>query len=159
MYYKGDYSEESIENAQLWESDYLIMDFISLKRKSSPSSPNSIVDRYLEAIEATEPYFRQLDTSTVYLRIPSFNPSEKRKIDSLLKAHNLDILNAPNFLIDIRNNGGGGDASYEELVPYLYTNPIRKIGVEYLATEANLQMWLDFANNEGFIKELYGGKD
>jgi len=161
VYYMGDYSAEAIENTELWEADHLIMDFISLKRKfsSSSSSSNSIVDQYFEAIEATEPYFRKLDDSTAYIRIPSFKPSEKSKIDSLLKLHHLAILNSPNLLIDIRNNGGGGDASYEELIPYLYTNPIRKIGVEYLATAYNKQMWLDFANNEGFIKELYGGED
>jgi hypothetical protein len=159
VYYMGDYSERRFEDTQLWESDHLVMGFISLQRKSSLSSPNSIVDRYFEAIEATEPYFRQIDSSTVYIRIPSFNLSEKPKIDSLLKVHHLDILNAPNFLIDIRNNGGGGDASYEELIPYLYTNPIRTIGVEYLASESNIQMWLDFANNEGFIKELFGEED
>ncbi|RMB56313.1 peptidase S41 [Dokdonia sinensis] len=159
IYFMGDYSEERMENTQLWEADYLRIGFITLQRKSSLLSPNSLVAEYFKAIEATEPYFKKLDESTVYIRIPSFNPSEKVKIDSLLKIHHLDILNAQNFLIDIRNNSGGGDSSYEELIPYLYTNPIRKIGIEYLATEYNKKMWLDFANNKGFIKELYGGKD
>lgn len=159
VYYMGDYSERNFEDTQLWESDYLKMGFISLQRKSSLSSPNPTVEGYFELINASDPYFRQIDSTTVYIRIPSFNLSKKPKIDSLLRLHHLDIINAPNFLIDIRNNSGGGDASYEKLIPYLYTNPIRKIDIEYLATEYNNQMWLDFSKNQGFIKELFGEED
>ncbi|MEL7163152.1 MAG: S41 family peptidase, partial [Bacteroidota bacterium] len=49
-----------------------------------------------------------------------------------------------NFIIDIRNNGGGADRSYSELIPFLYTNPIRTVGVEYYSTELNNQRMLDF---------------
>ena len=37
----------------------------------------------------------------------------------------------------MRNNSGGGDSSYEKIIPYLYTNPTRGIGVAFLSTKLN----------------------
>ena len=60
------------------------------------------------------------------------------------------ILKTPNLIIDIRNNGGGSDRSYTELLPILYTNPIRKVGVELLSTSLNNQQMLDFINDPAY---------
>lgn len=75
------------------------------------------------------PYLEKIGDSTVYLRIWSFNIDQRKKIDSVLQVNHQLIASLPNFIIDVRSNGGGSDASYNSLIPYLYTNPIRTLGV------------------------------
>jgi hypothetical protein len=50
-------------------------------------------------------------------------------------------------LLTIYSSGtGGSDASFYGLMPYLYTNPVRTVGVEYRSTPLNNQRMLDFIN-------------
>lgn len=88
------------------------------------------------------------------MRIPSFDGSYKQEIDSVILANKSIILKTENLIIDLRNKGGGSDGSYEEIIPFLYTNPIREVGVELLSTRLNNQRMLDFIN-----KPEYGLSD
>ncbi len=110
--------------------------------------------QYLKALNAEQPYLEKLNETTLYLRIPSFHESYKRSIDSVLNVNKQKIIATKNLIIDIRNNGGGSDASYSSIIPYLYTNPIRTVGVEFLSTKLNNQRMLDFIN-----KPEYGFDD
>lgn len=94
-----------------------------------------------------EIYFKTINKQTVYLRISTFSGAVRKTIDSVILKHKKTILKTPNFIIDIRNNGGGSDSSYRKLLPLLYTNPIRSIGIEFLSTTLNNQRMLDFINN------------
>ena len=64
------------------------------------------------------------------------------------------ILATKNLIIDIRNNGGGSDDTYSSIIPFIYTNPTRTVGVEFLSTKLNNQRMLDFIN-----KPEYGFDD
>lgn len=89
------------------------------------------------------------------MRIPSFQASQKQKIDSVIAAGREKILSTENLIIDIRNGTGGSDASYNGILPLIYTNPIRTVGVEYLSTQLNNQRMLDFISKPeyGFSEE------
>jgi C-terminal processing protease CtpA/Prc len=102
---------------------------------------------------STSPYIEKLSDNTVYLRLPSFNISQKKSIDSLINANHNLITSTPNLIIDVRNNGGGSDASYDELIQYLYTNPIRYIGVQSYSTKLNNQRFLTYTKNMNFSEE------
>jgi Peptidase family S41 len=65
-------------------------------------------------------YFTKISEQTNYLRIPSFELAYAPQIDSLMLVHKEDILKLPNLIIDVRNNGGGGDRSYRALLPFLF---------------------------------------
>jgi hypothetical protein len=110
--------------------------------------------QYFKALNAEQPYIEKLNETTLYLRIPSFNQSYKSSIDSVLNANKDKMHLTKNLIIDIRDNGGGSDASYSSIIPYLYTNPIRTVGVEFLSTKLNNQRMLDFIN-----KPEYGFDD
>lgn len=99
------------------------------------------------------PFVEEIDSSTLYIRIPSFLGSQKQLIDSVILANKPKILNTENLIIDIRNGTGGNDASYEELMPFIYTNPIRMPSVEFLSTELNNQRMYDLATNTGIALE------
>jgi hypothetical protein len=86
-----------------------------------------------------EVQFKKLSDQTIYLRIPSFNASFKKAIDSVLLANDQVIRSTPNFIIDIRNGTGGSDLAYSNIMPYLYTQPIRKVGIQLYGTELNAQ--------------------
>ena len=105
-------------------------------------------------INSTTPFIVQLNANTLYLRIPSFNGNEKAKIDSLIAEYKSKILQTENLIIDIRNGTGGNDNSYEELMPFIYTNPIRMPTVEFRSTKLNNQRMHDFATNSGLALQF-----
>jgi hypothetical protein len=82
-----------------------------------------------------------LSEHTLYLKIKSFSQSNAVNIDSLFKAYKVVLDKTPNLIIDLRDNGGGSDFAYAPITPYLYTDTIKKIGVDALATEQNIEGW------------------
>ncbi len=110
------------------------------------------IEQFIKLSDGIEPIAYRLNADTYYIRLPSFDPSQKSKIDSVVLSHKAQIASTKNLLIDIRANGGGADKSYKALLPFIYTNPIRKAGFEFLSTELNNQRTLDFI--EGSLMEL-----
>jgi len=68
-------------------------------------------------------YFEQLNETTNYLYLASFDGTLKPRYDSLYAAIKPKIKALPNLIIDIRNNGGGSDTNIEFLRNMMYTNP------------------------------------
>ncbi len=149
-FYMRDHSAQNFDRAELIGKNYLQLGFVTLKRTEASTKEEPEVERYFQAISADNPYFEKIDTETTLLRIPRFWGSEKKKIDSVIKANREQILATPNLIIDLRNNGGGSDSSFQQLLPILYTNPIRTVGVELLSTPLNNQRMLDFINKEEY---------
>lgn len=104
------------------------------------NTKDSIPKNHLKFKNPEEPFLNELNPSTLYFRIPSFNINQKAAIDSILTANRDKILKTKNLIIDIRNGSGGTNNSYTELLPYLYTNPIRTLGMEFLSTKLNNQL-------------------
>jgi hypothetical protein len=155
-YYMKNHSAKHFDNAELLGRNYLLMGFITLKRTDPVFESEPEVNQYIEKMKIYDPYFEKIDKNTVMLRIPRFYGSDiKPKIDSVISTNKSLILASKNLIVDIRNNGGGADRSYKEIIPFLYTNPIRTIGVEYLSTALNNQRMLDFISDEkyGFNEE------
>jgi len=94
--------------------------------------------------DARRPSLVALDSATLLFRIPSFDLTYKAAIDSLLSAQASRLAHAPALIIDVRGNGGGGDAAFAGLIPLLYTNPIRVIGADAWASPANATYFRDF---------------
>jgi hypothetical protein len=105
------------------------------------------VESYLKLTSTQSPYMEEIDENTLLFRIPSFGWSAKNDIDSVIFSNVDNILTTENLIIDLRYNPGGNDPSFWNLIPILYTNPIRTFGIEYLSTKQNNQMWLRSAND------------
>lgn len=149
-YYMRDHSARNFDQVELLGENYLQMGFITLHRSVPQLEGDPKYDQYFKAMSTNMPYFEVLDNHTTYLRIPSFSGSEKKVIDSVILNNRNKILETQNLIIDLRNNGGGSDASFEKLLPILYTNPIRTVGVEFLSTPLNNQRMLDFINDPSY---------
>jgi hypothetical protein len=143
FYYLGDVETDS-EKAEAGNDD------MEKATNEETTQDNTLHQRFLRS---EVPFVETINERTLYLRIPSFRSSEKIKIDSLIAANRSDILSKENLVIDIRNGTGGSDRAYEELLPILYTNPIRTTRVEFLSTELNNQKMYGLFTNTGFAKE------
>lgn len=154
VFYLGDYSVQNFNEIKLIGNNFLKIGFVSLKR-SFPVTPdnNPEITEYTESLAAQTPFLKETSSHTVLLRIPSFDHSNKKKIDSLLAANRKLILSKENLIIDLRNNGGGSDTSFQEIIPYLYTNPIRTIGTEYLSTVQNNKRMEEFIADPDWSSE------
>ncbi|MBK8496874.1 MAG: hypothetical protein IPL50_19170 [Chitinophagaceae bacterium] len=86
-------------------------------------------------------YFKKIDAQTNLILIASFNHVYKKVIDSIIKANYSVITAAKYLLIDLRGNRGGSDVSYEELMPFIYTNPINVVGMDKLSTPDNIDKY------------------
>ena len=84
---------------------------------------------------------RLLNNQTLYMKISSFAPSNAKNIDSMVKHRDKELRSLPYLVIDLRNNGGGSDFTYSPLLPYLYTSPVKNIGVDVYSTDATIAGW------------------
>lgn len=85
--------------------------------------------------------YRDVDDSTAYIRVKSFDDHFAKKINSVIKVNEKKLKVKPYLIIDVRYNGGGSDFTYSPLMPYIYTQPIKNIGVDVYATPENTQAW------------------
>jgi hypothetical protein len=84
---------------------------------------------------------KMLNENTIYLNIPSFSWESKPTIDSLFASNKDNLSISSNLILDLRNNGGGSDDVYSIISPYLYTQPIKAIGVDMYASNDNIKGW------------------
>ncbi|NTE03272.1 hypothetical protein G6M26_42195 [Agrobacterium tumefaciens] len=90
-------------------------------------------------IEEDTPSFTLLDQKTSLIKLPSFKSKYRTQIDSLIITHKAQLAHCEHLIIDIRDNSGGSTNSFEKLLPYLYTNPIKVDGGVVWATEDNIK--------------------
>jgi hypothetical protein len=153
-FWMRDFSAMTGQTVKMIGKNYLSLGTIfNFKRIKPIYTEGEDVKDYIEFLAAKEPYFKLLAGGTAYLRIPYFDYSEKKKIDSVIAANRSIILSTKNLIIDVRNNGGGSDASFAGIMPFLYTNPVRTVGVEMLASEVNTKAMLGYATDTSFAKE------
>lgn len=142
-FFMRDHSPLACES-ELIGNNYMLIAGQMLKRLSPILQNEPFLDNYYKYLNTQSPYLDTLNETTLYLRIPSFDRS-KQAIDKILADNKDKILKTENLIIDLRNNGGGDDDSFSELLPILYTNPIHTISVEFLSTKQNNQRFLEFA--------------
>ncbi|RMH40315.1 MAG: peptidase S41 [Gammaproteobacteria bacterium] len=152
-YYMQDHSPKEFSDVELLGNNYLQMGFVTLKRVKPIFPADKHVDMYFRFMTTQVPLFEKLSDNTAILRIPSFSLSEKKFIDSIIDANWQTITSTENLIIDLRNNGGGSDLSYEKILPIIYTNPIRTVGVELLSTPLNNQALIEFMNDPDLSEE------
>ena len=151
-YYLRNHSKESYK-AELVGPNHLKTSDFFWERLLPEYPDDPKVAQYLRAQTAEEAYVEAISEDATLVRIPSFERSNKPHIDSVLAANHEFIISHPIMLIDVRGNGGGSDDSYYELLPYLYTNPIRTIGVEFLSTPLNNRRMEEFLESGDLDEE------
>ena len=154
-FFMGDHTARQIDTMTLLGNNELVLgnSFIVMSRQEPRQESSPEITRYVRLLSTKAPLFEKISENTVLIRIPAFDHAFKKDIDAVIAKHLDTILKTENLIIDIRGNGGGSDVSYASLLPILYTNPIRTVGMEYLSTELNNSRMLGFLQNPHFSEE------
>ena len=70
-----------------------------------------------------------------------------------MKSNDKLLITNSKLIIDIRGNGGGADRCYEAIIPYLYTNPIRTMWVDFRSTKLNNSRYDELSTHDGFSEK------
>jgi hypothetical protein len=87
---------------------------------------------------ARMPGIRLLSKQTLLLTLPSFWPAFTQPLRQLLRQHHRELASHRDWIIDVRNNDGGSDATYFPLLPWLLADESVEIGGDWLVTPANI---------------------
>jgi hypothetical protein len=148
-FYMGDHSPEPVEATLLGSSSSMLQMRGTWMRQVPAPRFTQAEQMHQRAMSAVGPFLERINGHTLYLRIPSFAFEQKVLIDSVLAANDKLIRASENLIIDIRDGTGGSDASYGGLIPYLYSGPIRTVGVKLRATELNAAGYEAYADMYG----------
>lgn len=89
------------------------------------------------------PRIRLLGPDTALVVLPTFNDGHADAIRTLLAERRADLAARKHWIVDVRANDGGSDASFAPLLPWLLDGHLVQHGVEYLVTPANIQAQQD----------------
>ncbi len=95
------------------------------------------------------PRFRRLSSEAGLLTVPSMQVQYGSAVDSLVRARASDLAALDLLVIDVRGNQGGGDGTYEPLLPLLYTDTIVTGPGSVLSSPANIAYYERFLDPEG----------
>lgn len=103
-----------------------------------------------------KPYeYRALDDSTGYLRLSNFDGELTAELDSFYLTLQPVLSRTPYLVIDLRNNGGGSEQSYFNLLPYIYTRPLQVDSVEVWVSPENILRYEEnFSGNTELVRRM-----
>ena len=104
--------------------------------------------------EDVKPYeFKVLDAQTNYLRLSDFDGSLKAELNAFYESIARDLSSKPYLVIDLRDNGGGDERCYFNLMPYLYTKPLTVDNVEVWVSPENIKRYEEAAGKNTTLIE------
>lgn len=139
-YYMRDHSEEPTPAAFLGRGSVLRFGAPAVDWVRVNPAPTVVVEN---VIPSSDFNLRRLSDRTAILRLPDFHGENRAKIEKLLVDNRALLESTPNLIIDVRDNGGGSDSSYDKLMAWLYTRPIYSIGVEFRASPRNADLYAE----------------
>ena len=80
------------------------------------------------------------DSGTALLTIKTGNLDYKIDLDTLIENNKSKLDITEHLIIDLRGNSGGGDDTYSNVIPFLYTNPIITNGTFLWTSENNISL-------------------
>ncbi len=118
--------------------------YIKAWRKGHLSvSPNMSAEKSSEPSATKNPKIeipiRFLSAKTALLVLKSFAPEYRDPLIAALKDNHDALAAHPNWIIDVRGNGGGSDSSYTPLMSWLLPDEVVSVGAAWRVTPANLE--------------------
>ncbi|MCL1035850.1 S41 family peptidase [Shewanella submarina] len=83
------------------------------------------------------PQLEPLSKETLLLTVPTFNWQYADELKQLLVTESETLKATPNWILDVRRNGGGSDSTYRPLLDLILTDQYIVTGAEFLATPDN----------------------
>ncbi len=143
-YYMRDHSERSA--VAVFQRGVLEVEGLGAWYKQYPGVPQPIVPSATFTL-------KQLDSTTLLLRVPTMNEEVRKELDSLLQANTPLLRSTANLIIDCRNNGGGSDITFAPLLPYVFSGPVKGYRSQIYATDDNIQKYDKLKHDKSFPKK------
>lgn len=105
----------------------------------SKDAPQAAKAEAKPATDPRAPRFQVLGKDTILFVIPTFNDAYAATMKKLVARHRAELESHKNWIIDVRDNGGGSDSTYAPLMGFLLDGDLRGFRTEYLVTPANLK--------------------
>lgn len=102
--------------------------------------------------------FQVLDSATNYLKLTSFDRGLKAELDSFYRGIDAAIQSKPYLIIDVRDNGGGSEECYYDLVKYIYTKPLQTDQAEVWVSPDNIQRYQEASYSPQLIERMKNAK-
>jgi hypothetical protein len=124
-------SEEAYELVDGWILFFEYSKYI--KELPKPNLSDAEIASKINEVEGC--FFKKITEKTSLLSLSSFEHNYVERIEKLLVDNRKTIESSENLIIDVRNNLGGTYDAYDELLPYIFTNNVRGLGMEFLVTQ------------------------
>ncbi|WP_419212485.1 S41 family peptidase [Maribacter sp. X9] len=141
VYYMDDNSEKKLK-AKFQNPENLEFVDYNTWVKVWPSNPNTTINSQ-ETELYSDFHVRMIDGKIPYIRFPNFYEKEPAFVDSLLRSHHQELVNADFFIVDVRDNNGGNDVVYKPLFPYILSGPIQTPNYGLWISKGNIDIFLD----------------
>lgn len=142
IHVKDDKKCVSLLNSYLksWRSGHLrIQGDIEKENLGSSHSETTTVAEGEEGIADLDmPSLQWKSKKTVLLRMPSFDNKYREPLQLLLNKNRSKLEQRPYWIIDVRENGGGSDGTYEVLLPWVLPTQRVEYSASWFSTEANI---------------------
>lgn len=120
----------------MWRKGHLHVKPGSAQDVAKPSPAQPAVAG--QAAPSKEPSLQVLSETTLLLTLPSFHGRYRTAMATLLDTHQTTLASHPNWILDVRSNGGGSDATYAPLLQWISSGEMLNMGAEWLSTPANI---------------------
>jgi len=114
--------------------------YLQENRKNTATAESPVAQEAIVEVEA-----KKLSKDIFYIKIASFKYDNIGPVKELIEKNKKQIESASALIIDVRDNFGGTDDVYHPLLPYILTNPLRIMNVEFLATPTLINGLRDYA--------------
>lgn len=93
------------------------------------------------------------NSATALLSIKTGDIDYKIDLDTLITTHQTKLDTIKHLIIDLRGNSGGGDDTYINVIPFIYTNPIITFGAFLWSSENNISLFEQYVDNPNLPAE------
>ncbi|MDR2274264.1 MAG: hypothetical protein LBF27_25370 [Sphingobacterium sp.] len=136
------------EYLDFFRDEHIVLRSLTAPHKKATNSTEKAIETKEEVMA------KAISPEIFYIKIGSFAYENIAPVKDLIIKHKEQIENSKGLIIDVRDNGGGTDDVYQPLLPYLLTNPIRIMSVEFFATHTLINGLRDYA-----LKNIKQGLD
>ena len=136
------------EYLDFFEDEHIVLRSLTATQKKVPEPTVNPAELEEEVMA------KAINPEVFYIKIGSFAYENIAPVKDLIAKHKEQIEHSKGLIIDIRNNGGGTDDVYQPILPYVLTNPIRIMSVEFFATHTLVNGLRDYA-----LKNIKQGLD
>lgn len=91
------------------------------------------------SVDPRAPRLQVLDKDTLLLTLPTFHETYRPVMERFLADQRNALQSHPYWIVDVRNNDGGSDSTFDPLLPWLLDGAVHVNTVEWFATPANIK--------------------